>query len=319
MKPAATGRKRRRIFLPIMVLILLAALAWPIGLVMWISGKIPHVDALSGAPGTWGTTYLITGSDKRSDDSPFQDDTEGERADTIMLLHKRFWGTPALVSIPRDTWVNIPGYGENKINASYALGGAPLLVETVEELTGLTVDHYVEVGMGSVSNMVDAVGGVELCLDYDVSDPKSELEWEAGCHLADGPTALAFSRMRYSDPRGDIGRTERQRQVVKSTMNAALTPSNALIPWNQVDLAQAGAAAVVTDPSTGSWALGKMALYLRSAMKAELNGPPPIAETGYETSAGVAVLLDPERAPEFFGKLREGTLTKADFTDNEPQ
>lgn len=288
-------------------------LGWPLFLLGRASSKIEHVDALSDAAATAGTTYLIAGSDKRSHDSPIQDETEGERADTIMVLHRASNGQSVLISIPRDTWVDISQVGENKINAAYSLGGPPLLVETVEHLTGLHIDHYVEVGMGGVTEIVDALGTVELCLDYDVSDPKSELEWEAGCHQADGSTALAFSRMRYSDPEGDIGRARRQRQVINSTLKTAFSPATFVFPWRQLSLANSAAGAVVTDHHTGAFDLGLMAWTLRSATNTGMTGTPPIARTDLETYSGVAVELDEEAAPLFFEKLRNGTLTSADL------
>ncbi len=218
-----------------------------------------------------------------------------------------------MVSIPRDTWVEIPGYDDNKINASYSFGGEALLVQTVEQLTGLTVDHFVEVGMGGVTNIVDAVGGVELCLDYDVEDEKSELSWTAGCHMTDGKTALAFARMRYSDPEGDIGRARRQREVISAVAHRALTPSTLINPSSAKALASAGARAVTTDPDTSALDLGRLVLAFRSASNAGLTGAPPISSINMETYAGSAVELDEHYAPVFFDKLRDGTLTPADF------
>src|SRR5690606_431197 len=107
--------------------------------------------------------YLIVGSDSR--DGWKADGTEGARTDTIVVLHQPVAGAPALISIPRDSYVSIPGHDDNKINAAFAYGGPALLVETVELLTGLTIDHYVEVGFTGVSSVVDALGGVELCYD----------------------------------------------------------------------------------------------------------------------------------------------------------
>src|SRR5699024_8003411 len=153
-----------------------------------------------------------------------QDGVEGSRSDSILVLHVPESGTSSLVSLPRDTLVEIPGVGENKINAAYPLGGAELLVETVEGLLGLTVDHYVEIGRSGPANGVATVGGIELCLDYDVQDEYSGLGWTAGCHVSDGDTALAFARMRYSDPTGDIGRGERQRQVIGGIAEAVASP-----------------------------------------------------------------------------------------------
>src|SRR5690606_37049448 len=191
-RPGPRRRRRRgRRVLAVVVVLLVLLLAWPVGLLVWADGRISHVPALSGAPGTPGTTFLLAGSDSRADGAA-GDSVEGQRADTIMLMHQPSSGPAVLVSLPRDTFTEIPGYGSNTLNAAYSYGGPELLVATVEGVAGLTVDHYVEIGMAGVRDVVDAVGGVELCLDYDVDDWRSDLVWEAGCHPADGQTALAF-------------------------------------------------------------------------------------------------------------------------------
>ncbi|WP_454084669.1 LCP family glycopolymer transferase [Georgenia sp. Marseille-Q6866] len=313
--PAPRKRRRRgRWVAAVVVVLLVLVLAWPVGLLWWANGRISHVSALSGAANTPGTTYLLAGSDSRADGAA-DDATEGQRSDTIMVLHKPESGPAALVSLPRDTYTEIPGYGAAKLNAAYSYGGPELLVETVESLTGLTVDHYVEIGMAGVRDVVDAVGGVELCLDYDVNDWRSDLVWEAGCHPADGETALAFARMRYSDPEGDIGRTDRQRQLVSSIISEVATPSTVLDPRGHVGLIDSALGAIVVDDDTGIIDLGRMALAFRSATGADgLIGPPPIADLNYQPGGvGSTVLLDPNLAPDFFERLADGELTGADF------
>lgn len=305
-------RRFRRYLGAAVVLLLIATIAWPLFLYMDTNANLGRVDALSGAPDTPGTTYLLAGSDSRAD-GPIHDDTEGQRSDSVMLLHIAPNGQTTAISLPRDTWVDIPEYGEDKLNASYGLEGPPLLVRTVEGLTGLTVDHYVEVGMGGVANIVDAVGGVELCLDYDVSDELSELEWTAGCHNADGRTALAFSRMRYSDPMGDIGRAERQRQVVTTTVKTALSPSTLLWPPSALALERAGAGALRVDRASGAWDILNMVRAFRTAGNDGMTGAPPIENLAFETYSGSAVLLQDSTAPDFFNKLRAGTLQKEDL------
>lgn len=291
------------------LLVLVLLLAWPIGLVVWANGQIQHVDALSDAENTAGTTYLLAGSDARGSGG-VDDDTSGARTDTIMVLHKPRSGPTALISIPRDTYAEIPGEGMSKINAAYAWGGAPLLVRSVEQLTGLTVDHYAEVGFGSLEQLVDAVGGVELCLDYDVSDKRSELEWEAGCHEADGTTALAFSRMRYSDPTGDIGRGERQQQVIGALADTVVKPSVLLNPIDQVQLVGAGTDAMVVDEKTGLVDLGRLALAFKAATGPEgVTGTPPIANPGYNPGGGVgSTVLLADDADQFWVDVRDGDL-----------
>ncbi|MFD1506730.1 LytR family transcriptional regulator [Georgenia yuyongxinii] len=313
--PHAPGRRRRRPLRTVLVVLLVLLIAWPVGLLVWANGKIQHTEALSGAPNTPGTTYLLAGSDSRADGA-VADPTEGQRSDTIMVMHVPASGPAALISLPRDTLVEIPGGGLNKLNAAYSQGGAPLLVETVEGLTGLTMDHYVEIGMGGVRDVVDAVGGVNLCLDYDVvHDEFSGLEWVAGCHQADGTTALAFARMRYSDPQGDIGRGERQRQVIGAVVKEVAKPATLVNPVDQVQLIDAGTNALVVDTDTGIIDLGRMALAFRGATGPDgIVGAPPIASMDYRPGGGLGstVLLDQEKAPAFFQKLRDGELTAAD-------
>lgn len=312
-QPPKRRRTGRRVGIAVVVLLALL-LAWPIGLLVWANGQINHVAALSGSADTPGRTYLLAGSDSRADGATW-DTTEGERTDTIMVLHKPSSGPTTLVSLPRDTFTEIPGHGNNKLNAAYSLGGPTLLVQSVEGLTGLSVDHYVEIGMAGVLDVVDAVGGVELCLDYDVDDWRSRLEWEAGCHEVDGETALAFARMRYADPEGDIGRTDRQRQIVGAVVSEAASPGTLLNPMNHVDLLDAGVSSLVVDEDSNIIDMGRMALAFRGATGSEgMVGPPPIADYNYRPGGvGSTVLLDPDRAPDFFAKLREGTLTEADF------
>lgn len=299
---------KKRIFKIVALSLVALLIAWPVGLVIWANGKLNTIEALSGAPDTDGTTYLIAGSDSRSADSG--SDIKGARADTIMLLHVPKDGPTALISLPRDIYVPIPGHDSNKINASFSLGGAPLLVETVEELTNLTVDHYVELGFDGVKDVVDAVGGVELCLDYSVKDKESGLNWKAGCHEADGKTALAFARMRKADPLGDIGRAERQRQVVSAVAKELKNPAELIKPTTQVKLIDAGTGALVVSEGSGFIDLGKMALaFLKANSEDGVTGTPPLLSLDYRPGGvGSAVQLDEEATVKFFEDIAQGNL-----------
>ncbi|WP_043536040.1 LCP family protein, partial [Actinomyces polynesiensis] len=296
----------------VLALLLVLVLAWP-AFLLWDGNRhLGRTDALDSGTGTPGTTYLLAGSDSRADGA-VQDGTEGQRADSIMLVNVAPNGQASATSLPRDTYVDIPGYGWGKLNASYSYGGAQLLVSTVESLTGLHIDHFVEIGMGGVGEIVDAVGGVELCLDMDVNDSYSGLVWQSGCHEADGTTALAFSRMRYSDPLGDIGRAQRQRQVVEKTVSAAMSPSVLLNPLKAFRLERAGAGALTVDEDSNIVDVARLVMAFRKAGNASLTGAPPIESLGYQTSAGSTVLLQDQTAPDFFRKVLEGTLTPADM------
>lgn len=295
-----------------MVVLLVLLLAWPVGLLVWANGKIQHTEALNDTLSTPGTTYLLAGSDSRADGALPGDPTEGQRTDTIMILTVPPSGTTSLISLPRDTYVEVPGFGMNKLNAAFSLGGAPLLVSTVEGLTGIEVDHYVEIGMGGVARLVDAVGGVELCLDDDVDDPDSGLVWTAGCHTADGATALAFARMRKADPLGDIGRTQRQQQVIQAVTTAVAQPGELVKPWQQVRLADAGLGVLTVSEGSSIIDIGRMALAFRAATgDGGVRGTPPIADLDFRPGGvGSAVLLDEALAPAFFEQVADGTVTQ---------
>ena len=312
--PRPRRKRRRRLVLKTLSVLLVIVLAWG-GFLVWDANtNIGRVSALSGASDTASTTYLLAGSDSRADGA-VQDGFEGsERADSIMLVNIAANGQAVAVSIPRDTYAEIPGVGWDKINASYAYGGPQLLVETVEKLTGLTIDHFVQIGMGAVPDMVDAVGGVELCYDHDSNDEYSGLNWTAGCHTVDGPTALQFSRMRYQDPEGDIGRTKRQRQVISKVVSEAASPATLINPARTLRVERAGSKSFTVDEDSSIMTVASLVMALRSASSDELMGVPPIESLDYTTSAGAsAVLLRDETAPDFFAKLRSGKLTTSDL------
>jgi len=293
----------RRVVAAILAIIALAAVL----LYVWVEHRITYVDALSGAANTPGETYLVVGSDSR--DGWIDDGTEGARTDTIMLVHQPESGPAAIISIPRDSYVEIPGYVPNKINAAFAFGGPQLLVQTVEQLTGLTIDRYLEVGFLGVEDVVNSLGGIELCYDADVDDPYSTLVWQAGCHDADGATALAFSRMRYSDPLGDIGRTQRQQQVVSAVAGKALSTSVVLNPFTMRDVATAGLKSFRVSDGTHAYDLARMAMVINAARGPDaVSGTPPIASLDYRVDGeGSTVLLDPDTSADFWIAIADGT------------
>ena len=314
--PVATPRrrKRRHPILTTLCLILVLVLAWGAFLMWDANTNMGRVSALSGAADTPGTTYLLAGSDSRADGAVQDGFNESERADSIMLVNVAPNGQKVALSIPRDTYAEIPGVGWDKINASYAYGGPQLLVETVEKLTGLTVDHFVQIGMGAVPDMVDAVGGVELCYDNDADDQYSGLKWSAGCHTVDGKTALQFSRMRYQDPEGDIGRTKRQRQVISKVISAAASPSTLVNPAKTLRVERAGSKSFTIDEDSSVVTVASLVWALRSASSTQMMGVPPIESLNFTTNAGAsAVLLRDTTADDFFAKLRAGTLTTSDL------
>jgi len=196
------------------------------------------VNELSQATGD-SLTFLVVGSDSRDgiDDLTFFGPAGGERGDVIMLVHlDQPTGDARMLSVPRDLWVNIPGNGEGKINAAYAYGGPSLMVQTIRENLGIEVNHYVEVDFVGFISMVDELGGVEMTFPHAARDAASGLAIEAGTQILDGEQALAFARSRkYEEHQNgrwvhveatDIGRTQRQQQVVRAILTELKTPGS---------------------------------------------------------------------------------------------
>nr|WP_231980653.1 LCP family protein [Tessaracoccus coleopterorum] len=116
-----------------------------------------------------------------------------------------------------------------------------MLIETVELNTGIRIDGYLEIGFLGIVDLVDAVGGIEVCPTFDIDDRDSHLTLSKGCQIVDGTTALGYVRMRKDDPRGDLGRMERQREVIGALGKEILNPVTVLNPvrWWQVNMAAA--------------------------------------------------------------------------------
>ena len=176
---------------------------------------------------------LVLGSDRRSVVDPHERNERqfrgggSQRADTILLIHVPPSGKSAvIVSFPRDLRVHIPGTtGFSKINAAYQgipskhITGPNLMMTTIRSLTGLKINHYIEVNFASFQSIVDAVGGVRLCPKVAYDDRESGLILKhAGCQQFNGKLALAWVRMRKQDPKGDYGRIDRQQQFMRILM-----------------------------------------------------------------------------------------------------
>lgn len=303
------GRWTRRLLVA-----LLLVLALLVALFLYFYARIEKTDAVGDYDGRpeagSGTNWLIVGSDSREGLSREQrrelklGNAEGRRTDTIILLHRAESGPPTLVSLPRDSYVPIPGYGRNKLNAAFAFGGPELLVQTVEQVTGLRIDHYAEVGFGGFVGMTDAVGGVELCPERRIRDAKSGLRVSKGCQEMDGSTALAYVRARYFDPKGDLGRVERQQEFLGAVFDRAASPATLLNPFRLVSLGNASTEALTIDDGDGPVSLMQFALTMRAVAGGDgKRVTVPVADPNYPTSAGSAVRWDRERALRLFRSL----------------
>jgi LCP family protein required for cell wall assembly len=172
-------------------------------------GKTTGKEQSGGAFASGGKNYLFLGVDERGDVKNFKG-----RTDTIMILHIAPWGKKdLLISIPRDTKVNLPDHGTNKINAAYVYGGEEMLVNEIYELTGISITKTMIVNFEGFKSVVDALGGVYITVDEPMHDPLSGADFEPGTHLMDGGQALAFARDRKS-ANGDFDRVDRQKYLI---------------------------------------------------------------------------------------------------------
>ncbi len=313
-------RRRRRPIRRTIVTLLLLWIAFLIGTPIYAYFRVSTVPgAESNLPSQPGNAVLLVGSDGRGDLSPEDrarlgtGSTEGRRTDTMMLLYTSPTGKSAMISLPRDSYVKIPGHGKNKLNAAYAIGGPQLLIETVEEATGVKVDGYLEIGMLGLVDMVDAVGGIEVCPKQAFKDRDSHLEMEAGCQQVDGVTALNYARMRKADKRGDLGRMERQREVVGQIVKKALSPMTFINPVRYWKLNVAAASTLRRTEGTDVVNVAGAGVGLVSGWTGSgITMTVPIADANARTKAGSSILWDKEAASEVFRAVQEGDMGALD-------
>ena len=168
-----------------------------------------------------GTDLLLLGSDSRAGSADAAK-VSGQRADTIMLMHIPKDGSGVyLISIMRDSWVNIPGYGSAKVNAALNYGGIGLQVATIEQLLGIKIDHVAEIDFTGFKDLTNAVGGVDV--QVPVAFKTGVWSYTPGTMHMDGSTALAFVRERYSFAAGDYQRVRNQRAYLRGLYNTLKT------------------------------------------------------------------------------------------------
>jgi len=299
-----TRRRRpvRRFIGTLLALWLVFLLVTP--LIAWTIGTRVDATPAGERPADQpGTTVLLVGSDARPG-------VAGARTDTMMLMHRPTVGDPVLLSLPRDSLVSIPGRSDNRLNAAFAFGGAPLLVETVEANTGIRVDGYLEVGFDGVVDVVDAIGGIEVCPAFDIDDRDSHLTMSAGCQTVDGTTALGYVRMRKGDPRGDLGRIERQREVMGAMAREVIHPMTVLNPVRYWQLNMAAAQSLGRGEDTGLLDMAAVAAgFFAATTGSGISMTVPVAGTGNVEGVGSIVRWDDDAAAPVFAALAAGDTT----------
>lgn len=247
------------------------------------------------------TTILLMGSDRRSPVPTTGDRARAaawvpgaQRSDTLMLVHlsgdRR---QVTVVSIPRDSWVDIPGYGRHKINAAFSYGGPRLAVRTVEHLTGIRIDHLAVIDWDGFRRMTDLLGGVDIRIPRTVYDSKHELTWTAGWHHLDGAKALLYVRQRYGLPGGDFDRVKRQQNLMRALFRKAAATNVWSHPVKDVRLTAALADNLTVDAGWSTSQMFSLARQVYGAHHRRIEfATAPVRGTGWVGPESV-VFLDP--------------------------
>jgi LCP family protein required for cell wall assembly len=261
--------------------------------------------------------FLLVGSDSRDGDNGIGTQgsgatyVTGQRSDTIILIH--LFGKvdkAELISFPRDSYVEIPAYTgktgvhhaahHNKLNSAFALGGAPLLISTIEHLTNLRVDHYLQVDFTGFKTMVNQVGGVDVCLTKPAKDHFSGINLSAGHHRISGDVALAFVRQRHGLPNGDIDRIARQQQFIGSLVHKVLSKGTLLNLVKLNGFLDAATHSLKADDKLTGNDIRKLALQFKSFSSGGVSfATVPIVGNARRNGAAVVLLDEPKMATMF--------------------
>lgn len=319
-RPAPDWRRRIKIGSLTLVVVVLAV---SVSTYFWADSKLKREVDLSKVierPSEGdGTNYLIVGSDSRegmtAEDKKklHTGSAEGKRTDSMMILHDGSNG-PTLVSLPRDSNVEIPSFvgsesGKSykgtgrtvKLNAAYAEDGPELLVRTVEFNTGLHIDHYVEIGFGGFAQIVDAIGGVELDIPKAFKDKKSGADFQAGKQTLNGEQSLAFVRTRYAFAGSDLDRTKNQQKFLAALASQTATPSTILNPFKLYPTMGAGLDTLIVDKDMSLWSLSQMFF----AMKGVTGGDGTSMNIPISGSVNGNLVWDKEKVKQLVQQLND--------------
>ncbi|WP_445252542.1 LCP family protein [Nocardia farcinica] len=303
-------------------------------------GNIERIDDLGlGGARDGAVDILLVGVDSRTDahGDPLSEDEKamlhagdevGTNTDTIVLIRVPNDGSSATaISLPRDSYVDIPGLGKGKINSAYGVtketerlklldqgvseaeaekrstrAGRQALIKTVADLTGITVDHYAEVSLLGFVLLTDAVGGVEVCLNNPVDEWMSGARFPAGRQRLDGPQALSFVRQRHDLPRGDLDRIVRQQVFMAQLVNQVLSAKTLSNPNKLNELSDAVGRTVVLDEN---WDVLAFLQQLRDLSGGQVKFETiPVADLNGMTSNGESVVrVEPKEVKSYVAGL----------------
>ncbi|MGW5067541.1 LCP family protein [Streptomyces cyaneofuscatus] len=318
-RPPVDWRRRIKLGALTLVVVLLVV---SVSTYFWADGKLKReVDlakVIERPEAGDGTNYLIVGSDSREGMSAEDKkrlrtgSAEGKRTDSMMILHDGSNG-PTLISLPRDSQVEIPSFKGSesgkmfpgtgrqvKLNAAYAEDGPELLVRTVEFNTGLRIDHYVEIGFGGFAQIVDAIGGVEMDIPKAFKDKKSGADFQAGKQTLNGEQSLAFVRTRYAFAGSDLDRTKNQQKFLAALASQTATPSTILNPFKLYPTMGAGLDTLIVDKDMSLWSLANMFF----AMKGVTGGDGTSMNMPISGSAGGNLVWDKAKVKQLVQQLK---------------
>ncbi len=270
-------------------------------------GARPAAATPAEPAGAEPVTFLLVGTDSRA--TADEGIAAGGRSDAIMIA--RFSGDrqhAQLVSIPRDSWVAVPGHGNDKINAAYAYGGPALLVETVEQVTGVRIDHYVAIDFEGIVEVTDDLGGVDVVVAETTTN--GPYTFPAGVNHLDGDRARWYLGQRHGLAGGDFDRVRRQQQFIEAVFSQLFTSGSLRDPGRLDAALLAVTGAVAVDDTLGDADLLSLAYSLRDLRPEALDSfTAPVLGTGTEGAASV-VYLDEVTGERMWFHLRSDSLSQ---------
>lgn len=295
------------------ILLVLALTAGP----LWLSSRIPREEVEGLAARGRPLNVLITGSDSREDLTDEEREelstgsAAGERTDTILVLSVR--GTrAAILAFPRDLLVERCDGSVGRINAAVGIGGPSCLVDTVRRVSGLPIHHHIALTFSGFRDLVDAVGGVEVCLEDPIQDRSAGIDLPAGCQRLAGPDALGYVRVRKIDD--DLRRIQRQQRFIRALATEMLDPMLLVRPWRIVAIGNGLGEAMAADEGLGPIRLVRLAVGGRGlARGTTVSAIVPVEPAVTEGGAAVLRIRDLE-AERLFASFRDGSV----FDDASP-
>ena len=319
------GRGWRIALLSVLAIFLVLTLATG-GLALWVRHSIasgmefiadPFADIPTRAPQQKvaageepAVNILVLGTDSRTSASdPSQWKEGAQRTDAIMIVQvSGDRKTVSVMSIPRDSWVEIPGHGQGKINAAYSYGGPSLTIHTVENLTGIHIDHFAVANFESFVALTDEIGGVRVNLKTPQTLAGKELG--AGAQVLDGQQALAYTRERSSLPNGDFDRVKRQQTWMRSIVSRVLTNGTLSSPTALYSFLKTASRTVAVDESFTLNQMQSLALETRHLHSNDIRFMTvPTAGTGTSADGQSIVTLDADADAPLFKAFAEDRVS----------